>query len=361
MTVQLYRHLKVLLVGPYPPPFGGISATVHDLRQFLLTQTSVDVRVLNIGEGRAIPSENYLSVTGPVAFIRTVLRFARQGYLIHLETNGHNQKSWLSALVCVLAGLFNGQKTIIAFGSGMLPGYLKQCNLANRLIARATVKWAGCLICRNDEMVTALKISGGVPDKIKIVPGFVGVSGQAPQPVPQEITQFIRRHDPVLGAAVTPSPEYGIPLALQALAAIRQDYSRAGLILLGVGPEVAATLPDLMQVREHVLLAGVVPPDVARTVMSMLNVFLRPTYFDGDSVSVREALALGIPVLASATGMRPASVVTFQVGDCDDLCKKLREVFGRASIETVKPIVRDKDQGSANVLLDLYQCLQARS
>jgi len=353
--------LKVLLVGPYPPPFGGISITVHDLQQFLLTQTSVHVQVLNIGERRAIPSENYLAVNGPVGFIRTALRFARRGYLIHLETNGHNQKSWLSALVCVLAGLLNGQKTIIAFGSGMLPGYLKQCNLAHQLIARATVKWAGCLICRSDEMVDSLKIFGGAPDKIIIVPGFVGLLGQAPQPVPQEITQFCRRHDPVLGAAVTLSPEYGIPLALQALATIRQDYSKAGLILLGVGPEVAAALPDLIPVREHVLLAGAVPPNVARTVMSMLNVFLRPTYFDGDSVSVREALALGIPVVASATGMRPASVVTFQVGDCVDLCKKLREVLGRVLIETGKPIIRDEDQGSANVLLDLYQRMLARS
>lgn len=361
MTVSLRSHLKVLLVGPYPPPFGGISSTVHDLQQFLLTQTSVDVQVLNMGEGRAIPSENYLAVNGPVGFIWILMCYARRGYLIHLETNGHNQKSWLTALVCVLAGLFNGQKTIIAFGSGMLPGYLKQCNFVYRLIARATVKWAGCLICRSDEMVTALKRSGGVSDKIMVVPGFVGLSGQVPQPVPQEITQFFRRHDPVLGAAVTPSPEYGIPIALQALATIRQDYSKAGLILLGVGPEMAASFPDLMPVREHVLLAGAVPSNVARTVMSMLAVFLRPTYFDGDSVSVREALALGIPVVASATGMRPESVVTFQVGDCDDLCKKLREVFGRALIETGKPIIRDEDQGSANVLLGLYQRMLARS
>ncbi len=361
MTAQLGIQMKVLLVGPYPPPFGGISATVHDLRQFLLTQTSVDVQVLNIGEGRTIPSEDYLAANGPIAFVRTLLRFVRRGYLIHLETNGHNQKSWLTAFVCVVVGLFNGRKTIVAFGSGMLPGYLKQCNVAHRLIARATVKWAGCLIGRNDEMVTALKIVGGAPDKIMVVPGFVGFSGQAPQPLPQEITEFCRRHDPVLGAAVTASPEYGIPLALQALARIGQDYSKAGLILFGVGPEVAEALSDLAPVREHVLLAGVLSPNVARGVMSVLNVFLRPTYFDGDSVSVREALALGIPVVASATGMRPASVVTFQVGDCDDLCKKILEVVKRVSIEHGNEIIRGEDQGSAKVLLGLYQRMQVRS
>ena len=161
-------------------------------------------------------------------------------------------------------------------------------------------------------------------------------------------------------AVVTAGPEYGIALALQALARIRQDYSKAGLIFFGVGPEVAETLPDLAPVRAHVLLAGVLSPNVARGVMSVLNVFLRPTYFDGDSVSVREALALGIPVVASATGMRPASVVTFQVGDCDDLCKKILEVVTRVSIGHGNEIIRGEAQGSAKVLLGLYQRMQVR-
>lgn len=360
MTAELGVGVKVLLVGPYPPPFGGISATIHDLRQFLLTQPSVDVQVLNIGEGRTIPSEDYLSAKGPVSFILTLLQFARRGYLIHLETNGHNQKSWLTAFACAVVGLFYGRKTIIAFGSGMLPGYLKQCNVANRLIATATVKWAGCLIGRNDEMVTALRSVGGAPHKIMVVPGFVGFLGQVPQPLPQEITEFCRLHDPVFGAAVTTSPEYGIPLALQALGRIHQVYSKAGLILFGVGPEVAETLRDLAPVREHVLLAGVLPPNVARGVMSVLNVFLRPTYFDGDSVSVREALALGIPVVASATGMRPASVVTFRVGDCDDLYMKILEVVKRFSIGLTREPFQGEEHGSAKILLGLYQRMQVK-
>jgi glycogen(starch) synthase len=350
-------HVKVLLVGPYPPPFGGISSTVHDLQQFLLAQPSVDVQVLNIGEGRATPSPNYLGVQGPVDFMWSLVFFARRGYLIHLETNGHNPKSWLTALFCVVAGLWNKRRTIIAFGSGMLPGYLQQCNRINRLIARATIKLARCLICRNAEMVRALEVDGGKSGQIVTVPGFVGLTGQVLQPVPQPVAQFCQQHSPILGAAVNLSPEYGIPLALQALATIRQTCPHAGLILLGIGAEAAAFLPDLVPVSEHVLLAGAVPPPVARAIMAELTVFLRPTYFDGDSVSVREAQALGIPVLASATGMRPAGVVTFQVGNCADLCEKLRGILEGQRHETGKQTVRDDDHGSANILLELYRTI----
>ena len=47
------KQFKLLLVGPYPPPYGGIAMTVFDLQQYLLEQRACHVEVLNIGEGRA--------------------------------------------------------------------------------------------------------------------------------------------------------------------------------------------------------------------------------------------------------------------------------------------------------------------
>jgi len=358
VTAERRANIKVLLVGPYPPPYGGISATIHDIRQFLLTQQSVEVQVLNIGEGRAIPSEHYVASRGLLELFRTLVHFVQKQYLVHLETNGHNEKSWLMAFLCAVVGIVNGRKTIIAFGSGMLPEYLKHCAMFHRLVARVTVMVAGCLICRNDEMVAALKAVGCAPQKIMVVPGFVGFIEQSPHALPDEVVKFLREHDPVLGAAVTASPEYGIPLALKALNGIRHVYGQVGLVLFGVGHEVEASFPDLVPVREHVLFAGALPPSVARGVISQLSIFLRPTYFDGDSVSVREALALGIPVVASATGMRPASVVTFRVGDSDDFREKVLQVLSRVSVGDATIAIREEDRGSAMALLGLYERMQ---
>jgi glycosyltransferase involved in cell wall biosynthesis len=43
--------------------------------------------------------------------------------------------------------------------------------------------------------------------------------------------------------------------------------------------------------------------------MAQCSVFVRPTYFDGDAASVREALALGVPVVASDVGGTKDAVV----------------------------------------------------
>ena len=346
---------KVLLVGPFPPPFGGISATVRDLYRRMLTEQGFEVTVLNIGERRSEPSPEYLSPRGGWHVVWILFRYAVAGYVTHLETNGHNLKSWLTAVLCSVGGLLNRKKTIIAFGSGMLPDYIGQANWLLRVLVRMTGRCAGLIICRNSEMVNALQARGCPRHKIKVLPGFVGIRGRSGQSVPAEVMEFSQRHDPVVGAMVAMSSEYGIPLALQAVAVLRERHPKIGLILIGIGQAEGETLEDFPAIKPNVLFAGGLPPDVALGVMAKVTIFLRPTYFDGDSVSVREALALGIPVVASATGTRPSSVTTFEVGNLQDLCRKVEQVLAEISSGRPRVLNNEANQGSGDRLLELYE------
>src|SRR5438132_1391412 len=64
-------------------------------------------------------------------------------------------------------------------------------------------------------------------------------------------------------------------------------------------------------------------------VMQTLDVFVRPTYFDGDAGSVREALALGVRVVASETDSRPQGVWRFPCGDADALAAAIDAALAR--------------------------------
>ena len=135
MTISDFR--KILLIGPYPPPYGGVSVQVYELRKHL-TQAGYDCQVLNIGESRAIISQDYVCAAGYAGFGWQALRFARKGYVLHLLTNGHNVKSWLSGLVCVLAGSVNRRRTILTFGSGNAPEFLSHTSIWVRAIVKMT-------------------------------------------------------------------------------------------------------------------------------------------------------------------------------------------------------------------------------
>ena len=61
------------------------------------------------------------------------------------------------------------------------------------------------------------------------------------------------------------------------------------------------------------------------TAISQANLMLRTTLFDGDAVSVREALHLGTPVIASDNGMRPAGVQLIPKSDLGALLRAIEE------------------------------------
>lgn len=313
--------LKLLLVGPYPPPYGGIASTVQDLHRYLAGHRGCEVVVLDIGEGRRAGDGSCLPARSYGDYLRKVLAYAARGYTIHLETNGHNLKSWLSALVCAAAGLRNGRRTVIAFGSGNLPDYVRGATGWRRLVVRAVVLGAGLLICRNERMRQALFEVGADPARIAIVAGFLGLGAARPAAIPDRVQAFLDRHTPLLGATAGLEPEYGLPLMLEALHRLRARFPRVGLVVMGPGPEARSRLSGYERVQDQVCLAGPLRHEEVLGVMTRLTVFLRPTYFDGDSNSVREALILGVPVVASRTDYRPPGVATFATGDLEDLVR----------------------------------------
>src|SRR5437899_4471057 len=147
---------KILLVGPYPPPYGGLSVKLQQWQQQLQQTRGWTCEVLNISEKRAEPLAGAQPVHGRIDFLRKLTRYARQGYLIHLFTNGHNFKSWLSALACALAGCFNHRRTVLVFGSGNLPVFIQKSGPLALIVAGAALGLSGEIVCRNDEMRDAI-------------------------------------------------------------------------------------------------------------------------------------------------------------------------------------------------------------
>lgn len=345
---------KVLLVGPCPPPYGGLAVQLLEWRRYLLGLGAYDCELLNIGESRRTPRADAIAARGYLDFLRTVHRFARRGALIHLFTNGHNRKSWLCSLACALVGARYGRKTVLVFGSGLLPDYLGRCGWPDRLIVRGALRLGGRLICRHERMRHALVAAGADPGRVAIVSGFVGSEPAAAGPGPEPVEAFLATHSPLLGATAGLGREYGIPLLLEAMHVLRRRYPRIGLVLIGLDGRAGDGLDGLDRVREHVCLAGALPHEAVLGVMQRLTLFLRPTYCDGDSLSVREALALGTPVVASDTDFRPDGVIRFKRGDVADLLRAVERVLENRD-DVRRPSQARSKPGGRDRVLALYR------
>lgn len=62
------------------------------------------------------------------------------------------------------------------------------------------------------------------------------------------------------------------------------------------------------------------------SLLKQVDMYLRPTYMDGASVAVQEAMVLQVPVLASDVVDRPEGVVTYRYMDGDDFADKLSDI-----------------------------------
>src|SRR5438552_3617924 len=114
--------MKVLFVGPYPPPHGGISVHVWSAHA-LMKRAGQQSNVLNV-DTRARESDAYIKVSGAFDFTRQLVRHAWDEWVLNVHTNGHNPKSWWVALVCGMAGQL-GSGATLTIHSGLAPAYIR--------------------------------------------------------------------------------------------------------------------------------------------------------------------------------------------------------------------------------------------
>lgn len=254
-----------------------------------------------------------------LGFAWTVLRHALRGWTLHLHTNGHNVKSWLLALGCGLAGQSRGG-SILTLHSGMVAGYFETAPVWRRKLAALTCSLYTRVLCAGPEARSALVSLGVDARSMEALPAFLNAESTEVSP-PSGLTAWIERHRPLFSTVLFFRPEYGFDLLIAALARLRCIYPSLGCLVMGSGEQRAAAEQRIREagLEDSVLLLGDVPHDTCLAWMSVGDVFLRPTLADGDSISVREALALGVPVVASRVGARPAGAILFRPGDVEEM------------------------------------------
>jgi len=257
------------------------------------------------------------------------LLFTLPAGIVHLHVGGGlSPRLLLLALACTL---LPGRRSVFTFHSGGYPE-------SPEGQSAGWWTWRGFVLRRFDRLIAVnaalaeLFLRFGVkPDRVRVILPFVLPDRLPGDPLPEPLAAFYGAHDPVLVSMGWLEPEYDFELQISILAKVRQRRPNAGLAILGEG----RLRPDLERARlasgcaDHVLLAGDQPHEVALQAIAGAGVFLRTTFYDGDSISVREALHLGTPVVASDNRMRPPGTVLFPARDGDALCAAIDEALIR--------------------------------
>jgi glycogen synthase len=177
----------------------------------------------------------------------------------------------------------------------------------------------------------------------------------APESMPEALARFFASHSPVLVSVTGLEPEYDLPLQIEALEWVRASHPGAGLVIIGGGSqeEEIRRLIASKSYAEHALLCGDLPREVTLGAVARSDLFLRTTWYDGDAISVREALHLGTPVIATDNGMRPTGVRLIPVRNLSALNQAIEEQLAAPNART--PAEDRSSEENLKAVLDLYR------
>lgn len=311
--------MRVALVGDYPPPHGGVAVHVAALAA-ALRGAGVDVRVLDIGHGDH-RGPGIAPARGAGRFAAALAGAAAERRLVHLHTSGANAKSWAVAAVAGRARLPGAPPALLTLHSGLCPRYLAGAP-ARRGAARVACAAFGRVVAVSPPIAEALHGCGVPARRVSVLPAFVAAD-LVPGAAPPAFAALRAAGGPVIAAALAPGATYGEDLLLQAFAALRRRVPGAALAVFGPGTGRGASAAAGR--AAGVLALGELDHAAALAVVAACDVFVRPTRADGDALTVREALALGRRVVASAVGHRPGGCSLFPAGNGAALAARLAE------------------------------------
>lgn len=329
---RIIEPAKILQIGNYPPPMCGWAIQLKLVTEELRRRGHI-CEVLKINEGRQVKSPEYIDVQGGADYLKKIALYSLRGYSLNVHVNGMSKKGYGLALAAALMGRLANRPAMVTFHGGLSQDYFPRGD--GSVAQRAfwlLFSLAGDVACDSEPIRDAIVEYGIRPDKVQSIATFSPQYLEFSRTVlPEEVETFLRQYPRVFVSYVSFRPEYRLDVLREGMRRYRDQDPGAGYIWLGFPPKELPAASDFVRQwpeaeRQNLLLLGNLSHDQFLTLLTRSFLYLRTPACDGVAASVLESLALGVPVVASANGRRPAGVVTYEDTDPADMVTKLRFV-----------------------------------
>jgi len=347
--------MRVLQLGPYPPPHGGVQANLVAIRRYLLAR-EIPCEVINLTRHREAKAGG---VHHPRSALQVLWLLMSLRYdVVHFHVGGNLTLRLLGlGLVCTL---LPRRKAVLTFHSGGYPSSEAGRRARRASLTGYVLRRFDRVVAVNAEIADVLARFGVSPRRLRLIPPFAVDGAAVEAALPPSLSEFYGSHFPVLSSVGLLEPEYDLPRQIEMLGLLRRRHPGAGLVIIGSGSLEAELRRQIEATpyRDHLRLCGDVPHAATLRMIAASDLLLRTTLHDGDSVAVREALHLGTPVIATDNGMRPVGVGLIPVSDTAALHRAVLDVLerpapregrGAAGTENLQAILQDYEALAAEL------------
>ncbi len=304
---------RILMVGPTPPPYGGIAAVMENILQSRLAQ-EYHFDVFNKSDLFAPQvsgalERNYLRVKRWVTFL---LRLLKEDYaFVHLQGS-----VWVFngvVLYMILAHLA-GAKVLLHLHGTNWKWFYGEASWFKRRVAELGLRIPKKIIVLYDDWAQKIKEVRPSADVI-VIPNWIS-SGSLPSGMaPADAMNLLdlSPEDFIVISVGNVGWRKGTFDILKAIPKVAGSVDRVRFVFAG-NEEFPGQWMEIMEqvqvndLKEWVRFPGELPREVVISLLHIAHVFLLPSHSEGMPIAVIEAMKAGLPIVVTPVGAIPEMV-----------------------------------------------------
>lgn len=290
------RGVRLGLVGPLPPPNGGMAMQTLQLARLLsLEGIAVEIVQTNAPYLPAVAGriKGLRALFRLLPYLWRVWRLAGRSDVIHLMAN--SGWSWsLFAVPVIWIAWMRGTPVIVNYRGGEAREYLD-----------TSARWVKFSISRASRLVVPSgflqQVFGKFDISADVIPNVIDLETFFPAAPPETHSAF------TLAITRNLEPIYGLETAISAFALARERVPGMQLKVAGSGPQAAelSLLVEKLGLADSVTFLGRLERHEVVALYHSSDAMLNPSRVDNMPNSVLEALACGLPVVSTNVGGIP--------------------------------------------------------
>lgn len=292
------KGMRIMMVGPLPPPSGGMANQTRQLAELLshegsrveIVQVNAPYRPAWIGHLKGVRAVFRL-----LPYLLQLWRSAGRVDLAHVMAN--SGWSWhLFSVPAIWLAHWRGVPVVVNYRGGEAPQFLQAAQSAVRFTMRRSA-----LLAVPSGFLEGIFAGYGM--KAEILPNIVNLDLF----YPGHSIAVNRNTAPRILVARNLEPLYDVATVLRAFALIWQAWPEAYLTIAGSGPERAAleSLALQLGLEQAVRFTGRLSPQQMAFLYRETDISINPSLADNMPNSILESLASGVPVISTNVGGVP--------------------------------------------------------
>lgn len=324
-TLGIYpRDSKILIVGPYPPPLGGISVHLKRLEKNLTKKGyDVDLFDTNIRFNSKVKSLSKI-----IKFLKLIKMVIISQYdIVHIQ--------YLYRGYIFIFDLLRKLKGFKLFFTDHNPRLFDNSTNFSLYFKKRFIRRLDYLILVADHILekyikSNVKLPNNFLMKNAFLPPDLEEEDRIFRSYSQETKYFIYRHQPLIIANAWKikfyknMDLYGLDLCIELSGRLKKNFPDFGFLFALANQY--ANVEYFMKMNDRINDLGIKENFHFMTDQKELwplskraDLSIRPTATDGDAISIRESLYFKCPVIASDIITRPEGTIVFKSRDIDEL------------------------------------------